>query len=258
VYRYREIPPELQRTLASAASGHGVAPTIDPRDFIFWYVLGKPVYRGRPEAAVQRYFESGRQSALNLKELVGAHLGRTDVSILDFASGYGCVARHLPVVLPDARVVACDIHEAAVAFSRAELGIEAVASSRVPEELRVSGGFDVVFALSFLTHMPKDVWARWLRALVRRAAPGGLVIFTTHGSKCALDNPQLPPPDEEGFTFVPGSEQADLDAQDYGHANVSFAYVYEQIRSISGVELVRFHAAYWWGNQDLFVLAKQS
>jgi hypothetical protein len=67
----------------------------------------------------------------------------------------GCVARHFHRQLEKSvRVVCCDIHDEAVAFIREKLQIEAVRSSNKPQTLGVHENFDVIFFLSFLSHMP--------------------------------------------------------------------------------------------------------
>jgi SAM-dependent methyltransferase len=42
--------------------------------------------------------------------------------------------------------------------------------------------FDAIYAFSVFTHMPGDVQKRWLEEFLRILKPGGLLIFSTHGS----------------------------------------------------------------------------
>ena len=86
--------------------------------------------------------------------------------LLEFASGYGCVTRHIKKN-PDYDVVSCDIHPQAVDFLRSRIDVKAIQSMHVPEEFAPVDKFDVVFALSFFSHMPKSSFGRWLRAYVQ-------------------------------------------------------------------------------------------
>ena len=128
-------------------------------------LAGHPQHANNPRGY---YFEDGRKSAELLKDII-----ETDTAVapgvkfdlLEFASGYGCVTRHLPLVMPLAQITACDIHEEAISFITEEIGQKAVPSCSDPKELELNSKFDIVFALSFFSHMPKATWEDWLVAL---------------------------------------------------------------------------------------------
>src|SRR5690606_26332661 len=146
------------------------------------------------------YFEDGRDSAERFAGVVRAHLPErpfTQVRVLEFASGYGCVSRHLS---GGCDLTCCDIHPAAHDFVSGALGLESVLSSSVPESLQLPGRYDVVFALSFFSHMPITTWQRWLARLADAVEPGGLLVFTTQGeaSRAHFGDPDIP---ESGFWF---------------------------------------------------------
>jgi hypothetical protein len=84
-------------------------------------------------------------------------------------------------------VTACDIHPEAGAFLREKLGVAAVGSVEVPEKFNLGQRFDVVFALSFFSHLPHSGWRRWLLALAEHTGPDGILIFTTHGERGDVD-----------------------------------------------------------------------
>ena len=117
---------------------------------------------------------------------------------LEFASGYGCVTRHLIKEFVDARITACDIHDQALKFISEQLQLPIVRSSHNPEAFQTGRQFDAVFAISFFSHMPKTTWPLWLKALAQQVLQGGVLIFTTHGQASLLGAPGISL-DDEGF-----------------------------------------------------------
>jgi ubiquinone/menaquinone biosynthesis C-methylase UbiE len=96
-------------------------PDVHPDDSLFKFVVGHSHFADQRDA-VRRYFSNGRDSAVKLREILSSDLGiapGTPLSLLEFASGYGRVTRHLPKILPNVSIVAADIHpEATSLFGR--------------------------------------------------------------------------------------------------------------------------------------------
>lgn len=234
----------------------GVVADIHPDDLIFRFVIEFPGFLTR-EQAVKYYFHDGANSAKKLGDLLFSQLGfkrSADTSLLEFASGYGCVTRHLAGELAPVKVVSCDIHGAACAFIESAIGVKTVRSATRPEDIAIeSHSFDVVFALSFFSHMPERTWGRWLKTLFDKVKPGGCLIFTTHGMTTweNLGKPAIP---ESGIWFAPSSEQKDLDVADYGSTIVTPEYVRTAVENILHQPVLRLDKAAWWGHQDLYVV----
>jgi SAM-dependent methyltransferase len=244
------------RLVARYADELKVSGALHPEDMIYDFLATHP---GLDRAkAIELYFVSGRDSAEKLRDLLGEVGFRPDqrLSLLEFASGFGCVSRHLRHVLPRAKVLACDIHSEAIRFVWSQLHVKAQLSSPVPEALPIDRRFDVVFALSFFSHVPPATWGRWLSALYRRVAPGGVLIFTTHGSTSAplCGGPAEP---EGGIWFHPVSEQKDLDGSEYGTTVVTPEYVEKQVRERLGTRIHLRRLGYWWQHQDLYVVRRK-
>ena len=210
------LTEELLGFCREEAAAFQVVPDIHPDDFIFQFILTNP-YFTNPKDAVHYYFNDGKNSARRLSAILTnvLHLGHSPIQLLEFASGYGCVTRHLPGMVPVAHVTACDIHEQATGFIQQTMGIDTVLSHSVPEEVRFPREYDVIFALSFFSHMPRSSWGRWIQTLYRHVAPSGYLIFTTQGKESLKYQPDaVMPPD--GFLFTSGSEQKDLASEEYG------------------------------------------
>jgi 2-polyprenyl-3-methyl-5-hydroxy-6-metoxy-1,4-benzoquinol methylase len=205
--------------------------------------------------AVDYYFYDGANSSKMLHRLLTeiCGYGQKQIRLLDFASGYGCVTRHLKNHIPFCMHTACDIHPEAVRFIEDKLSVNTVLSTHKPEDLNMKKTYDVVFALSFFSHMPKSSFSRWLRKLASIVKPEGFLIFSTHGlvsrrkhfNKCKFD--------EEGFYFRHSSEQKDLDTAEYGMTVVRPEYVLEQIFKTPNLTLKYFHEGYWWNHQDIYI-----
>jgi len=103
--------PSRKVVIENIASTFDVIPDIHELDFIFQYSLSRNPNFSR---VVKRYFDRGAYAAKKLADFIG---DRQDPSVLDFASGYGCVARHLRHFVPQAsKVTCCDIHPDAVSL----------------------------------------------------------------------------------------------------------------------------------------------
>jgi SAM-dependent methyltransferase len=250
-------PTEYAAGIKTAASRHDVSPHIHEDDFIFQFLASHPEWKEDLGAAIDYYFDDGARSCEMLRFLVSQYLPKESqlINILEFASGYGCVSRHL---IREGRydVTASDIHPAAMDFLALKLGMKTLQSSHIPEEFHCPSNFDVCFALSFFSHMPDATWSRWLNVLMKTVRPGGILIFTTHGLTSAakyFDSPKLC---DAGFWFKPESEQVDLDAAEYGQTVVTPRYVFRKLSKIQEALPILFQPGYWWEHQDIYVVKR--
>lgn len=251
-----ELSPEARSACATAGTRHGVSGAVDPRDWMFWFLYNHANFASKTDA-IDEYFGDGADCAHKLAALIAESRPLAGARILEFAAGYGRVTRHLPKALPEANVLACDIHPEAITFLCETLGASARGSVDVPEKFYLDQRYDVVFALSFFSHLPHSSFRRWLVALAEHTAPDGLLIFTAHGERTRKIVGH-PPIGADGFWFKPESEQQDLAGKEYGTTVSLPSYVFAQIAGIPGMRIVRFQEGYWWGHQDVYVLRRQA
>jgi SAM-dependent methyltransferase len=230
-----------------------VSSAIHAEDFIFHFLLNASKDKAQ---GAQLYFESGKSSAEQASAIYKEHVARPPGRVLDFACGYGCVTRHLPGVLPGSKVFACDVLESCVTFVSKCLGFRTLQSSKIPEELVINKRFDLIIVLSLFSHLPERTFSRWLRQIVRLAAPGGIVLFTTHG-RISAQQFGNPPLTADGFWHDPRKEHPNLDASNYGLSICSREYCEVCIEEIKDVKLIDYREGFWWGHQDVYVLRKQ-
>ena len=257
----RQISPEIVAAGRNFGHDNRISGEIDPDDYIFWYILENSPGKTEAEVVIE-YLSSGSASVLLLRQLLeeyrvriildGKGLRPEQVSILEFAAGYGRVTRHFPSVFPGPKVMACDIHHEAVDFIR-HIGFDACQSAHQPSAFRLERTFDVIFAFSFFTHMPRSTWTAWLQALSDHLSDDGIMIFTTHGevSQALM---LAPPLEDDGFFFHTSSEQKDLEAAEYGNTITAFDFVNTQLKR-TGLRLVQFKQS-GAGHHDVFVVHK--
>jgi SAM-dependent methyltransferase len=228
---------------------YDVSGFIDPEDHMLRHFLETSSI----EKGVRFYFDGGNADAkkiIELMKLFGMH--EEKCRILEFASGYGRITRHLTKCCD---VTVSDIHPAAVEMIKSRLKTPAYVSSHAPDELSIPGKYDFVFAISLFSHLPDATFGPWIAALLSLTKPGGYLMFTTHGPKGVKASPGLPSLGPDGIGFIPLSEQADLDGQLYGTTTVAPEYVRRKIVSVGG-ELVSYDEIEWWDLQDQWVVRK--
>lgn len=252
-FEHRRLKPKATRSTEAFVEDTPIAGNvfrgIHPEDHLFAHVKS---FAPTNEQAVENYLKGGRESAEMFAALAAQYHGTR--TVLEFASGYGRVTRHLKNAAPSLDVTVCDIHPQANRFVSDNIGARSIESASAPEDFAADRPYDMTFALSLFSHLPKHTWTRWLLALVRTVRDGGIVAFTAHGRISARD--QSVSFDSDGFAFISASEQADLDAADYGSAFVTPKYAFAQINSLGNARILDFSEAHWWGHQDLYVIQR--
>jgi len=223
-----------------------VSAEIHPEDFIFRFLFDNPGFASKA-SAIEYYFNDGAKSTSQLKTILTdvCKFSEEKIDLLEFASGYGCLTRHMKNIIPFASSTACDIHGQAVDFIENKLGASAVLSKSDPALFRLDKKYDAVFALSFFSHMPKRTFTHWLNSLAGCLKPGGFLIFTTHGLESARKHFGKLEYDDEGFYFKADSEQKDLDVAEYGTTVTKPRYVLDRICNATDLSLVYFREGFW-------------
>jgi SAM-dependent methyltransferase len=251
------LPPAGGRLVAALLAdrlgdARQVSLALHPDDEMLAFLVA--VRGGDRDQGLVAYFESALRIYRAVDQIVAwrfggwAGVGR----LLDFASGYGRVTRLLVREMPPERVWIAEIVPAAVEFQRRELKVHGLSSSARPEDFRCEERFDLILVTSLFTHLPEAAFDGWLRRLVGLIAPGGLLVFSTHG----LD---LLPPEEAqagaGIVFKPLSESRSLSTADYGSSWVSERFVAEALgRAAPGLPWRRI-ARGLLNHQDLYLVA---
>ena len=176
--------------------------------------------------------------------------------MLDFASGFGCVARHLKNVIPQGKVVALDVHQDAMYFNIAHLGVQAAVSDADSSRVEPFFQFDVVYALEFFTHQPRAQIGPWLDTLVRFVKVGGILVFTAHGATIQRGHFPHLRPDADGYAFEQPAQLTDAPRDEFGTAITYPKFMFREIERLPGVEVEIFRSGAWWNHQDLYALRR--
>jgi len=210
-----------------------------------------------PEA----YFEVGA-SALNCIRLSMGAAGKSTLdNVLDFPCGHGRVLRVLKEAFPEAALTASDIDRDGVDFCSRTFDAEGVYSDHDLSKVELGGDFDLIWVGSLFTHLPDSRWLEFLDFLTERLAPGGLLLFTTHGrwsARQVRENRFLPGGSSQaqlqmlrgyeasGFGFVgTGGNQG------YGTSLTKPAAVLQRVESFDDLKVVSYAERGWASHQDV-------
>jgi len=224
---------------------------IHPDDMMFHYTVDAFIRCMKPFGdGVDFYFSSGKSYAKTLEKLCLEHLVKKEppINLLEFASGYGRMTRHIDKSIFN--VTATDIYPEAISFIKDQFCLDTLLSTVNAHSFFTPSRYDVVFALSFFTHMPDSTFGDWLAALYKCLRNNGLLIFSTHGKKSNL-SAKIPVVD--GFGFLPQSEQKALNTAEYGITVSELPYVVRALMDKIGEYPILFSEAFW-GHQDLYIV----
>jgi SAM-dependent methyltransferase len=102
-------------------------------------------------------------------------------TVLDFGVGCGRVARHWRAV-EGPRFHGTDYNPELVRWCRDNLGFLTVErNDPEPPTGYADDSFDVIYAISVLTHLPITMQLAWMAEFARMLRPGGRLLVTAHG-----------------------------------------------------------------------------
>ena len=199
------------------------------------------------------YLLAGRRMLSDLRPFVDWAFGGFGgiSSVLDFASGYGRLTRHLIQRVPAERVWISDIQAGGVEFQVSTFGVHGFVSAAEPKNLACDRKFDLVFVASLFSHLPHRTFSSWLDRLYSLLTDRGILVFSVHDISLTDKRP-----DRRGMAFIAQSESDRLDPNAYGTSYVSESYVEKAVRSVTGRrDRVRRVPKGLCNYQDLYVVA---
>lgn len=134
---------------------------------------------------LKRYWEDGRTTSEELIAHVRPYLDPMPGgwNVLDWGCGTGRITRHLTHIPEAGSVTGADVHAGMIRWNQQHLsGIRFIHLPDMPPMPLPSGHFHVIIGISVLTHIPTNMQRGWLDEMYRLLQPGGIFLFTTHGS----------------------------------------------------------------------------
>jgi SAM-dependent methyltransferase len=254
-----DISDEMTSIASMRAASFGISPSLHEGDQLLGYFINQA--KMSEKSAVEAYVDGGHHDAAKVVRLLEKlKLAGSSARVLEFASGFGRVTRHLKTLSPKSSLVASDIHLEACDFIQEHIGVIARPSNLKPERLNVGENFDLIFVLSLFSHLPSKTFGSWLAALYDKLAPGGYFMFTTHGEFAMSVHPahfgafQF---EEPGFAYRGDSDQPDIESSEYGTAIALPMYVTRLLKELlPEARLISFASGEWFGIQDEWVIQK--
>lgn len=131
----------------------------------------------------QNYFEDGKNTAVDIVQLISAQISLENITILDWGCGPARVVRHLPALLPQSKIYASDYNNEIIQWCKENiLDVEFRQTELIPPLAFDHNFLDVVYALSVFTHLSEENHFRWITEIYRVLKPGGIFLFTTQGN----------------------------------------------------------------------------
>lgn len=257
----REEMSLAAKRIALVRAGHligrarGFRGAVHQRDHLMQYFLthsAQGIAQG-PVAGLGEYFDQGERDADQVMTVM-RELGHDRAAgVLEFASGYGRVTRHLKLD----SLTACDIHPEAVSFLRRRLKVAALESAEAPADFNPAERYDFIFVLSLFSHLPELLFEAWLTKLASLLRPGGHMMFTTHSeaSIAKIDRVAEGAAGGAPFSFLPDTDQPDLATAIYGTAVATADCVREKIARCTRGRIVSHRPGQWWETQDEWTIA---
>jgi len=245
-----------EQELREAAQGCTEHYWVHPRDLLFQYILR---VCGREEG-MRAYFSGGLSDAQQVHRVMQNAGCGEKLRILEFAAGYGRVARHRRRVFSGHTYTASDIHPEACVFLTERLSVPSFLSKVEPADLQSSARFDFIFCLSLFSHLPHHSFGLWLSKLYSFLDTGGSLLFTTHGEYALAKHP-VPFGEmldgSTGYGYSENSDQTDLNPREYGTMVVTMPYVLRILHATCpGARVASFSSGVWFGLQDEWVIKK--
>jgi SAM-dependent methyltransferase len=213
------------------------------------------------------YFKVGLSAIGCINEALAQANLKDARTILDLPCGSGRVLRFLRQRFPEAEITACELESGPVQFCVRTFGAVPAFSSLNLDEVSLPKRFDLIWCGSLATHLNERGITSLLRLFQRQLAPGGLMLFTTHGDFVARRMPTRDfnyglreeqinrigmdyPKTGYGFEDYPGE-------QGYGVSLTSPEWIRARVSELEGLREIYFKERGWDNHQDVFGFVRE-
>jgi SAM-dependent methyltransferase len=144
------------------------------------------MYDVQGEVSFRHYWDWGIEAASLLDELIRKYQPGAK-RVLEWGCGPARVIRHMPGLLPGGtECFGTDYNRDAISWCQLAIKDVMFVENELSPPLPFAGEyFDVIYALSVLTHLSLKEQRAWVVELCRVLRPSGCLILTTHGIQSA-------------------------------------------------------------------------
>jgi SAM-dependent methyltransferase len=128
------------------------------------------------------YEQDGQETVHELFARCRPFLSDASIDVLEWGCGVARLTRHLPSLPGVKSVTGVDVNGDMIRWNQRHIsGVRFLAIGHESPTALESQAFDLVMAVSVLTHIPGGEHLAWFEEIWRLLRPGGLFLFTTHG-----------------------------------------------------------------------------
>lgn len=217
---------------------------------------------------MRHYLSCGNDALFNISMALASANVPAPARILDFACGFGRVARHLRAAFPDAQFTFTDAMPEASAFCA-----KSFSGHDLPVRKDFSGydpgsRFNLIWVGSLFTHLTEDASNKLIALLFSLAAPRGVIVFTSHGRYVrdrrssgswpySIDAMQydamIAQAEAGGYGFVGYKGSAD-----YGISLATLGWWERTLERIPDSAIVMLRERGWVHHQDVIAITRQA
>lgn len=238
---------DLTAQLASFNTG------LHPDDQMFLHSLRQ---HQNVDAALSQYFNVALQQYSCVAQITQALFGedRARIEFLDFACGFGRLLRFLVLAHDHQKIHASEIQPEAIEYVGKTFGIDALPSNADPDLFNTEQRFDFIWVASLFTHLPHELFQRWLAKLFALLTPQGVLCFSVRDASQLQSGRELP---YDGFLYELQSENSDLSTEIYGTTYATENFVRAAVESFArtGHPIQRLRRALA-NEQDLYLVGR--
>ncbi len=207
------------------------------------------------QKAVDAYFQQSSFLINHFESfLQEANIDTSKKTILDFACGYGRFTRYFVQMFKE--TTSSDLELDMINFNKDVLHTTHTwqSSLDIIEIKKHAKKYDFVFIFSLFTHLNKEIWGDWFKALFNLTEEGGFFFISTHGYDLFSKlNPELfgdPEKCKEDFVFIPVNETTGrLPSNTYGTNIINESFINTITSPIKNLKQVK---KYSMGQFDMY------
>lgn len=214
-------------------------------------------YRVHGSVDLDSFLKNGKRCSQDIKHALGkADLGFDSFEcVLDFGCGCGRTLRSFDGSKP--RLHGTDIDEEAIRWCKVNLNFADFSTNEsLPPLIYADETFDLIYAVSVLTHLDEERQFLWLDELKRITKPGGILLLTVHGehARGVLPAETAAEVERNGFKFVVSDSMRGFFPDWYQNAFHTREYVLDKFSEY--FDIVDYLPRGMNGHQDVVILRK--